>query len=504
MAVSTLQDLIEAASAAGGPSFPPSPKVKFGGIDPLGLRQINFDLMDEVLPGINNVARHIRPFTVATWAWRRAARVAEAQGHREIAVDVLQDFVARVEVIFVWSQFIRDSNADLPGRDVFGPLLKSEKYAFEGNEWEKRREVRRTSTAISSPINYGPALKTLGWLVPHDRQAGVMIASHAVAEALDAFESLLADHLKHPVFNHLGGLTVASADVAKWTEMWALENPTNAEKQFMKGALHGSGAPKARRAGMALVASVADRLTDRSLVTVRQSMCGPPANVAADDRTAHTAVLWKQVQRRQLFRLALEGMFYWLRNALIDGARSTTELVELFLVKTDLGPPGLTATEWLAALGNSDDPVELIGALNNCLHNPDRSGLEGAIARALAHVLRHGDDAVQIAEREDRLPLSRARKEAARWGDRPRSELVRHILESWILAQHVYWSVGRGLADARARGKSILRLKVILEENGWTLAPGATPGAAPVPAGDRLATVLSLAEESALISPSIT
>src|ERR1700744_2763213 len=115
MAVSTLQDLIEAASTAGGPRFPPSPKVKFGGIDPLGLRQINFDLMDEVLPGVNNVARHIRPFTVATWAWRRAARVAEAQGHREIAVDVLQDFVARVEVVYVWSQFIRNSDADLPG-----------------------------------------------------------------------------------------------------------------------------------------------------------------------------------------------------------------------------------------------------------------------------------------------------------------------------------------------------------------------------------------------------
>lgn len=33
-----------------------------GGVDPLGLRQINFDLMNDVFPGLNNVARYIRPF----------------------------------------------------------------------------------------------------------------------------------------------------------------------------------------------------------------------------------------------------------------------------------------------------------------------------------------------------------------------------------------------------------------------------------------------------------
>ena len=79
------------------------------------------------------------------------------------------------------------------------------------------------------------------------------------------------------------------------------------------------------------------------------------------------------------------------------------------------------------------------------------------------------------------------------------SGFVRHLLESWVLAQHVYWSVGRGLADARARGKTILRLKVVLEEGGWTLAPGASFMAPPVPTRDRLQTALSLATEAVLV-----
>jgi hypothetical protein len=77
-------------------------------------------------------------------------------------------------------------------------------------------------------------------------------------------------------------------------------------------------------------------------------------------------------------------------------------------------------------------------------------------------------------------------------------DFVRHVFESWVLAQHVYWSVGRGLADARAQGKTLLRLRVILNEGGWTLAPGASRGSAPRPTPDRLQTMVSLALECGL------
>jgi hypothetical protein len=139
-------------------------------VDPLGLRQINFDLMDQVLPGLNNVARHIRPFVVVTWAWRRARQLAEARSVDEVSGDYLRDFVDRIEVIYAWSQFLRNSDADLPGRQVLAPLVRSYRWIFGGNAWRERREGRRYSTAFTAPITYGPALKTLGWVAPHREQ----------------------------------------------------------------------------------------------------------------------------------------------------------------------------------------------------------------------------------------------------------------------------------------------------------------------------------------------
>jgi hypothetical protein len=118
--MSGLAELIDIAKISQEPGLISSGLPQPGGVDPLGLRQINFDLMDQVFPGINNVARHIRPFTVVAWAWRRAATIADQQGQTRITVSTLRDFVNRIEVVFAWSQFLRDPQCVLPGRDVLG------------------------------------------------------------------------------------------------------------------------------------------------------------------------------------------------------------------------------------------------------------------------------------------------------------------------------------------------------------------------------------------------
>ena len=53
----TLAELAEIAEIADEPAITTPPSLTLGGVDPLGLRQINFDLMDHVFPGINNVVR---------------------------------------------------------------------------------------------------------------------------------------------------------------------------------------------------------------------------------------------------------------------------------------------------------------------------------------------------------------------------------------------------------------------------------------------------------------
>ena len=183
-------------------------------------------------------------------------------------------------------------------------------------------------------------------------------------------------------------------------------------------------------------------------------------------------------------------------DRIADAPKTTTDLVDAFLNQIPGRSPETTARKWLypesvAAAG----PIELMDRISQALNAPSADGLATGIVDGLAFCLEEAPESGESFERVDRLPLFRARREAEPWSSGSARDFVRPMIESWVLAQHVYWSIGRGLADARARGKIILRLKAVLDEGGWTMAPGASP----VPTPDRLQTALSLAHESGLL-----
>jgi hypothetical protein len=495
-----LEELRVRAQRAVGPSIAPVPLIKLGGVDPLGLRQINFDLMDQVLPGLNNVARHIRPFVLVSWAWRRAAAIAERSGKKRVEVDSLRDFVDRIEVIYVWSQLVENPNADLPGRDVVSPILKAGRYTFGGEAWKKRREVRENSTSLMAAINYGPALKSMGWLSPHPEEPKVMIAAEWAEPALTAFEKAMAKHLGHPAFNAFGKVSVTEAEVTGWGKSWAIDKFTKAEQRIFGETLLGPRSPKLRQLGMELVIAASRSLTNPDLTKTRKRMSGVPSRFRASGEQLTAVMNWRRVQFRQLFRLCMEATLYWTISELSYGASPTQKLVTKFIKQTAGTGKFSTTGKWLQHHYDAETgPVELIESLENALQTEESDQLALAIIRALAFCLKGDCEQGTVPERPDRLPLRRARAEFEQRLDVKSADFVKHVLESWIFAQHVYWSVGRGLADARARGKTILRLKVVLEDGGWALAPGVSHGSLPIPTADRLRTALSLACECGLI-----
>jgi hypothetical protein len=500
MAQPSLADLTVAAAGTDGPSFPPASVPKFGGVDPLGLRQINFDIMDEILPGLNNVARHIRPFVVVAWAWRRANQLAQSKGLEKIPLDVLQDFVDRIEVIYVWSQLLKDSKADLPGRTVLAGLLKAKEWKFGGSNWQDRRKIREYSTALSAPINYGPGLKMLGWVQRHPKYPDIMIPTEAAAPALDAFEARMSEHLEHPAFSKFGSVTVTKEEALDWADDWALNSVTKAEAQVMADMLFGNAAPQCRQlAGEMLFKSVDDAADAGRL---RSTAAGPPSKYSPPPRLQKTWEDFRRLQVRQLFRLSLEALFWWMLGNLEGRPKEIDAMVIDFLGEHPSSGKRPNAGDWLRTMTPTGvGPTEQITRIEQAMDNPDANDLAPAIVSSLAFCLREVSPGEKRSERQDRLPLWRAREEAAVRKEAPVEDFLRHIFESWILAQHVYWSVGRGLADARARGKTLLRLRAILDEGGWTLAPGASRGNPPVPTGDRLQTVVTLAQESGLIRP---
>lgn len=499
--MASLAELTAAAVANTGPMAVSATTPRLGGVDPLGLRQINFDLMDQVLPDLNNVARLIRPFTVTSWAWWRAAQLAGERGGKKVSVEgSLRDFVDRIEVLYSWSQFLRDRNAELPGRQVMQPLLREESYRFGGSSWKKRREARRDSTAFSAAVNYGPTLKSFDWLSPHLEDAGVMIASEAARPALEAFEKKLEPFLRHPAFSTLGAIEVSRKDVERWADHWAIDKPSAAEKKFMRAVLVGDRAASVRRRGIQFMLAVAEHIGSAEADKVRESMTRKASRLGLSTDFDDVSLAWRRVQMRQAFRLALEALFSWLIRQLGRGPLSTEQVVANLIEQADQ-PSNRKASAWLDLFApSSRSPVRMINKITKALQEGDDSDLVPTIIEGLAYCIREAPLHPQPFETRERLPLSRARSEAVAWANGSTADFARHIVESWVLAQHVYWSVGRGLADARSRGKTILRLKVVMEEGGWTLAPGVSskpsiPRATP----DRLETALSLCRECDLL-----
>ena len=121
----------------------------------------------------------------------------------------------------------------------------------------------------------------------------------------------------------------------------------------------------------------------------------------------------------------------------------------------------------------------MLDRIQQVLAERNEPALPQAIAAGIACCLNEPIAREPFPQQAERLPLSRARAEADARASDSVAEFMRHVIESWVLAQHAYWSVGRGLADARAGGKMLLRLRVILDEGGWSLTPGARQSNSP-------------------------
>lgn len=370
---------------------------------------------------------------------------------------------------------------------------------FGGAEWKEMRKARRFSTSLSSPLNYGPGLRSLGWVVADEMYPWLMCPSTASLPALAAFEERLRPLLKDEAFSKLGPVTIASKELVTFAPMWALDGVTAKEKRVCAELLFGSGASPARQRGGSLLLAAARAIGAADEDRVRAAMAGDIPSGAVSSELGATQNAWRRVQVRQLFRLALESTLQWVIVRLESGPEPVEALVRQFCAEAFPSVSGKRTRFTLASLEPKVPRViEQIDVLLDALLDPEEPHLAHSIAVALAVVLAEPDDDGEH-ESHDRLPVRRAKVEAERFAQEPIEVFIRHVIESWVLAQHTFWSIGRGLADARAQGKVLLRLKVILDEGGWSLAPGTTRGNPPRPTADRLRSALSLATECDLL-----
>lgn len=414
MAATTIVDLDRKFAEAPHPHLVEELQLNPGGVDPLSLRQINLNLMDAALPGINNVTNRVRPYAFMTWAWWKAAQAAEARGRQTIEVAELQDVVDHLEVTFVWSHSLV-GDGGLPGRDVIRDKLPAagskRSYPFHGDAWMAFRKARRTSTGIMAPIQYGPSIRALGWLTQTDGRA--MRPSSEAMTAIAALDREVADLLPGTILQP-GKLSVVASQAEALHPAWSIEAPGTAERDAFRLLFHGLGEraptgslPWQRRQTLDLILRVLEQAdAPMGIIDVRRAMTCARTDVGEPlvlpDRLVSTHLHWASLQASQLQRLALESLLRWVEGRIDlgrgrseelaadadeaareieDGADASTVGVYLDAATARAGSAG-----WPAACGSGGD-TDIFALLDEMVVAQDEEGCErvpGLALRALA------------------------------------------------------------------------------------------------------------------------
>jgi hypothetical protein len=516
---------------AGSPGFRIVNRLEIteSGVDPIGLRQLNLDLMDATIPGINNVTTHIRPYAFMAWAWWKAWRVIDENG--EVDPATMADLAARYEVMYAWAQCLAGTpfrgaaaiRANLPLKGSDDP------FAFHGAKWE---EFKKKHTSLMAPTEYGPSIKALRFL--QAEEGGVFKRSREVEEAVMTIDGAVCSSISERLIG-------PQAPTATWQEIFPLAeslpigSPSKAERDAFRFLFYTAGAqPDApreirRRKGtidlLRAILPEGGEFIDVPEIRRRLAAGTVPDNAKGYGSEVRTsAALLAILQARQLQRLATEAMMLWIERSLstaVANAKSTDELVRAAqgaAVRWDeIAASAATVGAYFDAVevlgGNSGwpraaalpdtDAISLMEQLSEA-QRKDPSRLPALALRAFGIVYAvtkavRGEKSPEgkfnpIEARPDRLPMGIMAKRIEAIRDKPLAYLWRDVIENWIIAQHIHWSAVRG-----TDGKK--RLRIGLEGSGWIRVrrkPSTVFNATP----DRLATLLSLGSECGLFARS--
>lgn len=506
--------------------FLPPLKGENNGVDFLGLRQANLDMMAEMIPSTNNVTSYIRPFSLLCWIfWKFPALCAEAEIEDPSSKE-LKAFRERIEVLFTWGARL-DNYPGIPGKQASPPISESPLLPLTFEAW---RRVQ-SSTSLIAALWYGPAAKAvtgLGFLMPVPRKPGFFrVAGRGIdlAKALD--EILRSDEPRYQrLLSTLKPVNASEDDARALWELWSPSAVTAAERAAFKEALFSedfigdySSLVGKRSSTLALVRFHLERCGEacsadeiRRGMFLAQGADGSAYEVPEGLAPAHQK--WVALQMRQLQRLSLEALLSWCEMEIIRGTTDTSTLSEVFVMTWRESDHSLAEVETLAEAihlldrrfstlaafirdcreGTMPTPFDLMNGIVAELKARKRSLTLLCLYGVLFCVAFAGclpDKAPELRLGGPlRLSFFHLRKRLTALGDMPIREAFHFIIEAMVVSQHFATAVNR--FDGTNQ-----RLRLAIEETG--LCSLVSRPWQPNITEDRLPTLLSLAGECGLL-----
>lgn len=511
------------------PFFLPPLDRENSGVDFLGLRQANLDMMGEMIPSINNVTSYIRPFSLLSWIYWKFHELCKEAGIEEANSDDLRLFRERMEVLFTWGASLHETSERIPGVSATPPPDKDGVKPLTFDAWGRVQ----SSTSLIAALWYGPASKTvtgLGFLSPVPGRGGffrVSSAGVALAKALD--KKLREDSERYSsLLATLDPVEARESDAIALWALWSPETVAHEEMAIFSDALTSEKAIGStdtllgkRSTTFALARHHLQQVgAAQSIPEIRRGMCfsvhPDRSTYVVPDSLEECRRKWLALQMRQLQRLSLESLLSWcedqiLRYDLVDpsamAARFKTswtpadyglgEDQTLENQIQELGAKSRSVEEFIASVNTNalPDPFSVMAEITEKYRQRDPEfaapcffGL--LLCAAFAGAENAPSNMVQLGT-APRLSLSVLRNRLTGLGDVTAAEAFEYIVEAMVISQHFSTAVNR--FDGRNQ-----RLRLSIEETGLT-ALVSSPWQ-PTVTEDRLGTLLSLAAQSDLIA----
>lgn len=502
--------------ASDRPHFVTAYRPEKGGVDFLGLRQANLDMMAVCLPGINNVTQYIRPFSVLSWIYWKFYQLSQGKGE-SVTPKELRDWKEKVEILFTWGHKLYGSGG-VPGTDSKPPSKGPVPLSFAA--WKRNAQ----NTSLMAAVQYGPAAKTidgLGFLEPIGR-GFFQAKGHGVALA----QELDIDLRRFDLLKTLEQASATAKQAERIFPAWSIFEVSKTEQQAFQKAFFDSSAigeptPMGRRSTTIQLAHIVlgearKALTDDEvrIAMFRARGRSSRLSIREDPKLRPFWLRWVVLQVRQSQRLALEGLLSWFESLLVKGHRDTEEIVEQTL-------EALADYKGIFSTNKPGKALDLISrntkTLDEALINPDNLDLFWLnrelvaansdysaklaplcirtlfLCAAFTQLLSDQNAARLEIKRggADRISLEFWTKTLLRCRDFELRDFLRYLFERLILSQHF------AVAARRFDGNT-QRLRISIEEDGLEFLPDKPP-LIPKITPDRLSSALSLMEDCGLI-----
>jgi len=304
------------------------------GDDPLGLAPVNERLYGSVFPGINNVVRYIRVYSLLSWAsWKfKEYLIKHPAGlSTEDVTNLYRQIHEKIELLITWSNNESGTIVGLVGTNRVFPdddrLVNLCFEAFGSNE-----------AAYMAAVQYRPSI-TNGLSFLQGAEHDTFICTHDGELLAKAVDDVLRSSSHYEWLSNITASKVRRSQVIELSPMLDLLKPSEQEKSIFLSRLipeidnaEDESLDANRRAGMILtlraILSINTSNRQNKVVDIGASEaqiravmargCGLDGNLLNLDGVDVTQAKWAVLQLRQYQRACYEAFYIGLEYVLSD------------------------------------------------------------------------------------------------------------------------------------------------------------------------------------------